>query len=66
MKFSESEFSISASYDAELRRKATVFESKTATRKAVRTIMITSYGLAKNEWANNIMNQVVMDDLFAE
>jgi hypothetical protein len=64
MKFSDSEYSITAAYDSELRRKASVFESVTSTKKAVRTIMITSYGLKRNEWSNDIFNQVVMDDLF--
>ena len=64
MKFAKDKFEITTNYDKELRRKASVFESKTATRKAVTTIMVTSYGLVRNEWSNNIQCQVVMDDLF--
>ena len=26
--------------------------------------MVTSYGLTRNQWSNDIYNQVVMDDLF--
>ena len=64
MKFAKDEYEITAAYDAEMRRKTRIFESKTSTRKAVNTVMITSYGLVRNEWANDIQRQVVMDDLF--
>jgi hypothetical protein len=64
MKFAKDEYEITAAYDAEMRRKTRIFESKTGTRKAVTTVMITSYGLVRNEWANDIQRQVVMDDLF--
>ncbi|MBQ4407765.1 MAG: AAA family ATPase [Bacteroidales bacterium] len=66
MKYSNSEYSITREYESELRRKSSVFENKTSTRKAVRTVMVTTYGIARNEWSNDIMNQVVMDDLFDE
>jgi hypothetical protein len=64
MKFAKDEYEITAAYDAEMRRKTRIFESKTGTRKAVTIVMITSYGLVRNEWANDIQRQVVMDDLF--
>lgn len=64
MKFAKDKFEITANDDKELRRKASIFENKTATRKAVTTVMITSYGLVRNEWANAIQCQATMDDLF--
>ena len=64
MKFAKDEYEITADYDKALRRKANTFASKTQTRKAVTTVMITSYGLVRNEWANGIQNQITMDDLF--
>jgi hypothetical protein len=64
MKFSSSEYEINKSYDAELRRKASIFRNKTGTKKAVTTVMITTYGLVDNAYANNIQNQVTMEDLF--
>lgn len=66
MKYYDSTFTITEDYDSNLRRKSSVFEAQTSTRKAVRTVMITTYGIAHNEWSNNITNQVVMDDLFEE
>lgn len=64
MKFAKDKFEITANDEKELRRKASIFENKTATRKAVTTVMITSYGLVRNEWANAIQCQATMDDLF--
>jgi len=64
MKFSSSEYEINKSYDAELRRKARIFSDKAGTKKAVTTVMITTYGLVDNAYANNIQNQVTMEDLF--
>ena len=66
MKYSNSTYTITQEYEGDLRRKASVFETQTSTTKAVRTVMITSYGIARNEWSNNITNQIVMDDLFEE
>ena len=62
MKFAKDKFEITANDDKELRRKASIFENKTATRKAVTTVMITC--LVRNEWANAIQCQATMDDLF--
>ena len=64
MKFSSDEYEITKSYDAELRRKARVFSTKTNTKKAVTTVMITTYGLVQNAYAADIQNQVTMEDLF--
>ena len=41
-----------------------VFEYATNTRKGVRIVMITSFGLVRNAYANDIPNQLTMDDLF--
>ncbi|MBO4773005.1 MAG: ATP-binding protein [Bacteroidales bacterium] len=66
MKFSDSLYTITKDYDTELRRKSSVFASQTGTNKAVRTVMVTTYGIATNQWSNAVMNQVVLDDLFEE
>ncbi|MCR5454207.1 MAG: ATP-binding protein [Bacteroidales bacterium] len=64
MKFSLDKYEITKSYDAELRRKARIFTEKTNTKKAVTSVMITTYGLVANAYAGDIQNQVTMDDLF--
>ncbi|MBR4482750.1 MAG: polyprenyl synthetase family protein [Paludibacteraceae bacterium] len=53
-------------YDMELRNKMSLFAENTHTRKGLSIVMVTSYGLKRNEWANGIQRQVTMDDLFVE
>lgn len=66
IKFSKSEYEITSAYDREIHRKADIFTRKTRTSKGVTIIMITSYGLTKNQWSNDISNEVVLDDLFVD
>ena len=64
IKFSNSEYEITEKYEKELRRKADVFKAKSKTQKGVTTVMITSNGLKRNQWANSIQRQISADDLF--
>ena len=41
-----------------------IFESQIRTNKSVRPVMITSYGLVENEYSNEIIHQLTMQDLF--
>lgn len=66
IKFSQDEFELTSDYERNIRHKASVFQSKTGTRKGVSVTMITSYGLIKNQWSNGIQNQLTMDDLFTD
>lgn len=65
MKYSKEKYTVTEGDSRELARKATTFSFVTKTRKAVHTVMVTTYGLTYNAYANDIQNQVVMDDLFA-
>ena len=64
MKFSQGEYELTEKYDLELRNKMGSFQAKTKTRKGVSLVMITSYGLKQNAWANGINAQLTMDNLF--
>ena len=64
IKFSGKPFLLTKEYDEELRRKMSVFEYATKTRKGISIVIITSYGLVRNAYADNIQNQLTMDDLF--
>ena len=64
MKYSESEYAITQQYESELRNKKNVFSSATRTRKAVHTIMITTYGLKQNAYCWSVQKNVMMDALF--
>jgi len=66
MKFVKDRYEITASYDEEMRHKLAVFQTKSRTRKGVSIVMITSYGLVPNPYANDIPNQLTMDDLFVK
>ena len=66
VRFTNEPYRITKEYDIELRRKVGVFRYATKTRKAVRITLITSYGVAPNAYANNILSQLTMDALFAK
>ena len=66
MKFSHEQYTISKQYDDVLRHKVATFMEKTGTRKAVRVMIVTTLGLANNQYAGNVHNVVTMDDLFKE
>ncbi len=64
MKYSGDDFRIDKSYDRELRRKVEVFVADTKTRKTLHLTMVTTYGLAENEYSGRIQNVITMEDLF--
>ena len=64
IKFSDEPYRVTKEYDASLRNKIGTFKYATNTRKAVRLVMITSYGLVENAYSNSIPNKLTMDDLF--
>lgn len=66
MKFSQDEFTITSDYDTKLRNRLTTFRSLTKTKKALQTVLATTYGLTANKYRGNIHDVVVLDDLFRE
>ena len=66
MKFSDDVYRIDKEEDDKLRRRKSVFQEVTKTRKAIHLTMITTYGVAHNAYWNNIQSEVTMDDLFKE
>ena len=64
-KFSKKEFVITKDYDKNLRNKVWTFAEETHTKKAIRTTMLTTYGVKHNEYRSNIQSEVTLDDLFA-
>ena len=65
MKFCSTEYVLDAASDADMRRKKTVFKDATRTRKAVHVTYVTTFGLKRNAYANNVQSQVTLADLFA-
>lgn len=65
MKFSEAPFTIDKSYAAELRQKRDTFHRITGTRKNLFLTMITTFGIADNAYAKELVgNSVLADELF--
>ncbi|MGC4103074.1 AAA family ATPase [Ferruginibacter sp.] len=66
MKFSINPFIIDKKYDAELRNKIAAFKKETGTRKSVFLALVTTFGLAQNNYAAGLVqNDIKMDALFA-
>jgi hypothetical protein len=64
MKYSTKQFVITKTFDENLRNKRSVFIEETNTKKSVHITMITTYGVKRNEYRNNIQSEVLLDDLF--
>jgi AAA+ ATPase superfamily predicted ATPase len=65
MKFSIDPFAISKSYAEDLKRKIRVFKEVSKTRKAVHLILITTWGLVRNNYSDTLVqNDLTMDVLF--
>jgi hypothetical protein len=65
IKYTQGLYEINKQYSAELRRKVSVFLSKTETKKAVFPVMITAEGLVPNAYAGDIQNSITAEDLFS-
>lgn len=64
IKFSHDEYKIDKDYDQQLRRKISRFAEATNTHKAIHLTMITTYGVARNAYWNQVQKEVTADDLF--
>ena len=64
MKFWADEFSVSKEYDANLRHKLQTFIDKSKSKKSVNMVLVTTYGLKRNEYFSRFQRTVVLDDLF--
>jgi len=64
IKYSKYEFTIDSSYAKELESKLAVFQSVTKTKLAVHLTMLTTYGVAHNQYHNMLQHDLSMDCLF--
>ncbi len=64
MKFSIHPYSIDKKYAANLRNKIGSFKTDTGTKKAIFLTLISTYGLANNQYAGMVQNDLDMDVLF--
>lgn len=65
IKYSSKQFSIEKSYANDLKNKITVFQNETSTSKQLFLALITTAGLKKNIWSEDLVDEVIkLDDLF--
>lgn len=64
LKYYRDQLSIDAKYAKELENKLSVFRTVTATRLAVHLVMLTTFGVADNQYKNVYQQSLTMDCLF--
>lgn len=65
IKFSTGEYVIDKDYDLKLRNKIDAFRRDTSYKGTIQLVMITTFGLKKNQYSSLIQNQIVLNDLFS-
>ena len=64
VKYATSQFRITKPYAENLRNKRAAFLEETRTKKSPHITMVTTFGLVRNEYSNEILTQLELDDLF--
>ena len=64
IKFSTRPYTIDKQYAETLQNRQWIFEQETKTRKSCQQVMLTTYGLAKNQYSSIIQRELTMEDLF--
>ncbi|MBO7686023.1 MAG: ATP-binding protein, partial [Kiritimatiellae bacterium] len=64
MKFAEGMHAITKQEAADVQRKKFALKDETATKKAVYVTYVTTEGLKRNSYANDVQSEVTLDDLF--
>ena len=50
--------------DEDMRRRMSIFSDISKTRKSIRAVLITPYGLTQNKYSGRFSNVITFDDLF--
>jgi len=66
MKYCKSLYTVTAAYDEKIRERNGTFEHFTKTKDALHNVLITTYGVKRNMYADTFNNVVTADDLFKE
>ena len=66
MKYVTDRYSINADYEERLRKRASLLQKVTKTKKSIQHVFVTSYGIAKNNYSDIVQKDIVLDDLFTE
>ncbi len=66
IKFADGPFTVSRKVAEQLQNKIAVFREQTKLKKGIQLVMLTSYGVTQNQFANAVVDaEVTMADLFA-
>ena len=64
-KYYNETFTITKKYYEELRNKIAVFDKQTKHRYSIRLIFVTTFGVSKNEYYNELIHRdIVMDEIY--
>ena len=66
MKFCVNTYRIDKAADANIRNKIQAVLDTVRGRRAIHPVIVTTYGLAQNEYSSRVQNVITMDDLFKE
>ena len=64
MKYTNDEYVLSAETDRQIRQRISRFAMRSATRKAIHPILVTTYGLSPNGFSSVFQRVITMKDLF--
>ena len=65
MKWASSEYAITKAYDKQLCSKLDAFSQESATTKALHLVMVTPFGVRRNEYYSRLQASITMEALFA-
>ena len=65
MNYSEIDYYADAAFDRAQRRKISDFQTKTKTKYAIHSTLITTYGLGNNAYSGDIQSVITVEDLFS-
>lgn len=66
MKYANAPFTIDKAYAQNLQNKIETFRNAVSPRQTLHLTLLTTYGVAQNEYWNMVQNEVTMDDLFKQ
>lgn len=64
MKYSDTPYIINRDYETNLKHKMWSFAEESKTKKTLRLVMVTTWGLKQNAYSGDVANEVTMDALF--
>ena len=64
MKYSQSDYIVTAAFHRDLNRKISDFKTKTGTKYAIHPTLVTTYGVLNNAYSGELQAVITADDLF--